>query len=220
MYILPPQIAYIDIHTHHTKTEQDVFVLRNKYRDFRETESGQYYSMGLHPWYLANTVEQWPLLEQQAPLSHVLAIGECGLDVLSATAMPLQQQVFRQQIQLANTLRKPLVIHCVKAFPETLKLLEEARVPVIFHGFEKKLALALEITGKGYYLSFGPSLQRYPEGKDSVLAHIPANRFFLETDDVQDDIRLIYKAAATMRKTTEEVIILQLQQNFKEVFGI
>lgn len=78
----------------------------------------------------------------------------------------------------------------------------------------------MEIIHQGYYLSFGGALL-----KDNVMLHetfaqIPPDRFFLETDDAGIGISEVYHAAAHIRKTGEEVIILQLQQNFKKVFGI
>ena len=74
----------------------------------------------------------------------VLAIGECGLDKACDTNFKLQQQVFTTQVNWANEIKKPLIIHCVRAYGEVLSLLQKNnnKVPVIFHGFNKNGAVA------------------------------------------------------------------------------
>ncbi len=49
--------------------------------------------------------------------------------------------ILRAKLQLASDLQKPVIIHCVKAFPETLSILKGIKVPVIFHGIHNKLSL-------------------------------------------------------------------------------
>lgn len=211
---------YIDIHTHRDMPSPGVLSLNNRYDRFAETAAGAYYSMGLHPWYLSDVPRQLRELEEQAGSPAVLAIGECGLDALCATDRKTQEEAFAAQIELANALRKPLVIHCVRAFPETLRLLQRASVPAVFHGFNRHTGLALQILSQGHYLSFGAALLQRPGIMKDILNTVPPGRFFLETDDAGTDIAEIYKAAAAIRKTGEDVIILQLKQNFKEVFGL
>lgn len=212
---LPP---YIDIHTHHDTTDTAVLSLLNKYENFDQVKPGKQYSLGLHPWYIHNAADQLQQLERYISSTSVWAIGECGLDHLCTTDKALQKKVFAHQIRLANEYRKPLVIHCVKAFPETLSLLKEATVPAIFHGFRNKQVLADEILAAGHYLSFGAAILHPGATAAAVLATIPDDRFFLETDDQTGlDIREIYNAASFIRKTGKDAIILQLQKNFQNV---
>ena len=148
-----------------------------------------------------------------------MAIGECGLDKIKDTDFELQQRVFHEQILIANHVQKPLIVHCVKAFSETLELLRQAKVPVIFHGFNRKWEIAASILKMGYYLSFGKHLLINNSNAAMVLPLIASDRFFLETDNSGENITHIYKAAAAIRKTSEDALILQLQNNFKKVFG-
>lgn len=210
--------VYIDMHTHQHRAAPDVFALWNKYEHFDRLEKGQTYSLGLHPWYITDAGLQLQQLETPISAPEVLAVGECGLDALCTTDMAVQKKVFARQIQLANQYRKPLIIHCVRAFPETLSLLKEAVVPVIFHGFNNKQSLAESVLAQGHYLSFGKALLHPASAATAVLATMPADRFFLETDDAQGtDIKEIYHTASFIRKTGQDAIILQLQKNFQKV---
>jgi TatD DNase family protein len=217
-----PQQRFINMHTHHPllSKHEDAFELVDLYDHFETASAENYYSMGLHPWYLQDFENQLEILAYHSGNANVLAIGECGLDKVCTTDWARQELAFQSQIELAHKLNKPLIIHCVRAYSEVLSMLQKVKVPVIFHGFNKKPALAMEIIQQGYYLSFGAALL-----KDNVTVHeaftqIPPDRFFLETDDAGISITEVYDAAAHIRKTEEEVIILQLQQNFKKVFGI
>jgi TatD DNase family protein len=210
--------AYIDIHTHRHQAIPDVIALWNKYEHFDRLEKGQTYSLGVHPWYINDADLQLQQLESHVSAPEVLALGECGLDALCTTDMALQKKVFARQVQLANQYRKPLIIHCVRAFPETLSLLKDAEVPVIFHGFNNKQALAESVLDQGHYLSFGKAVLNPASVAAAILATVPADRFFLETDDAQStDIKEIYHTASFIRKTGQDAIILQLQKNFQKV---
>ncbi len=153
-------------------------------------------------------------------LPNVLAIGECGLDKLCHTAWNLQVVVFKQQIELANKLNKPLIIHCVRAFDELLQVFEENPpiVPVIVHGFNKKDNIAERLVSAGMYISFGAAILKDSSPAALALKNMPADRFFLETDNADISIGDMYHAAAVIREIKEEAVILQVQQNFATVF--
>lgn len=177
--------------------------------------------MGIHPWYIqpAHWEEQLLSLREFSLHPRVLAIGECGLDKVCTTPFPLQEEVFRNQVAWANSIGKPLLIHCVRAWEEVLKTLEDAvvTVPVIFHGFAKNEQLARRLTVKGYYISLGKVLQ-YP-GKESLLQVIPPEQLFLETDDADIPIGEIYTLAARTLSIDHNSLVLQIQKNAAAVFG-
>ena len=102
-------MPYFDVHTHTAKPNGIV----NCYPEAEIPES--YFSIGIHPWYISDLNEQLHLLEEKAKHNNCLAIGECGLDSFSEVDIKLQKIAFRQQIQLANQLKKPLIIHLVIA---------------------------------------------------------------------------------------------------------
>lgn len=150
---------------------------------------------------------------------NVLAIGECGLDKVCSTDFTLQQNAFTQQIIAAARVNKPLIIHCVKALEEVQFLLQQqkVKVPVIFHGFNKSRELALQLVDKGYYLSFGKALQL--PAMQQVLASVPLQQFFLETDDAEMPIDNIYAVAAKALQIDINTLSLQLRKNVAAVFG-
>lgn len=211
---------YIDIHTHHTTQQTGTVRVVSLYDDFNRAHELTTCSAGLHPWHLDDIETRWQQLLEVATLPQVLAIGECGLDKVTNTDWPLQTDAFSRQIELAMQLGKPLIIHCVRAYEEVMQLLQEHRVtvPIIFHGFNKSPELAAQLIGRGYYLSFGGALIKGGQPA-ATFKTVPLSHLFLETDQSEHDIAHIYKAAAEIRQTTEEALILQLQQNFKTVFN-
>lgn len=209
---------FINIHTHNAATG---FAVKNYYSHFAAIPSTDYFSAGLHPWYIAETTwqQEFTALTAVCGQRNMLAIGECGLDKVCSTDFALQQTVFAAQVQLANTINKPLIIHCVKAYDEVQHILQQQqhKVPVIFHGFNKSRELALQLLSKGYYLSFGKALQQ-PQ-LQTVLAALPVEKIFLETDDAGISIETVYNAAASILQIDINALSLQLQKNAAQVFG-
>lgn len=203
----------IDIHTH---TPGHSNALLNYYRQFEQSAVVPFCSLGLHPWYPDEaTFEQLAVFAEQ---ENVLAIGECGLDKLCETDWSLQQELFLLQIELANRLNKPLIIHCVRAYNECIQVLTSAKVPVIFHGFNRSLSVAQMLLAKGFYLSIGAAI--FNTAFEAVFAALPPERIFFETDDRADlAIESIYKRAAELQKIEVESLILQVEHNFQKVFS-
>ncbi len=210
---------YIDIHTHNNTPTAHALRIVNVYEQFDTIPKNGWFSVGMHPWYLSGAIDI-DKLQKVAMRSNILAIGECGLDKVCATDWNLQIRAFAQQIELANKIGKPLIIHCVRAWEEVMATLKQHKVsvPVIFHGFNKS-NIASRLIDNGYYLSFGKALLSPGSPAAEAIASIPAHRYFLETDDSDISIADIYTAAATLRQTEQDDVILQLRQNFKTVFN-
>ncbi len=217
-------LRYYNIHTHLRDDEGGQSLsIESVYDNFEQVvASGNYCSIGLHPWHLENAVQDFEVVNRLAAAGNVLAIGECGLDKVCVTPWQLQVDAFIWQVRLANSIGKPLIIHCVKAYNELLEVLKHQppTVPVIIHGYNRNAAIAARLLVSGYYLSFGKALLNAGDGLSDAFRDMDAMRFFFETDDAGISIKDIYKKAAEMRKTNEEAIILQVSKNFKNVFGI
>ena len=213
--------SYIDIHTHKPPVNNgEVLSVASLYGNSDKMIPGFKYSIGLHPAYLNDHETQFNIIEELAQQGDVLAIGECGLDKLVATPLSLQTKMFIKHIELADQLKKPLVVHCVKAHEELLAVFAKhpPTVPVIFHGYNNKQAIADRLIAKGHYLSFGAAIFKENLPAANALANTPTDQFFLETDDAAITIKDIYIKAAEIRKTTVDAIILQLQHNYKNTF--
>ena len=82
---------------------------------------GVYFSIGLHPWDSARA-DAAERVEKELPLllalPRCLALGECGLDRLKGACMDVQQNLLARQLEVAENAKKPLVVHCVRAWSE------------------------------------------------------------------------------------------------------
>lgn len=212
---------FINIHSHHPGQPGDL-TLQSLYREFERADTAGYYSLGLHPWFIRNETweSEWEMVQDKSRNQRVLAIGECGLDKVCSTDWHLQETVFKTQLSWANEIHKPVIIHCVRAYEETLRLIKETgmNTPCLFHGFNRGVTLAGTIIQAGHYISFGKAVV-HGHAREA-LASIPEDRYFLETDDADLPISEIYKAAAEARNMNIESIILQCQKNMEKVFLI
>lgn len=180
-------------------------------------------SMGIHPWFIEQQNIEQSLQRMQGLCNHanVIAIGECGLDKCIQTDTSLQIEVFSRQIELAERLSKPVIVHCVRAFNELLQLHKQLRpaLPWIVHGFVGKAPLARQLVKHGLYLSFGKALLNQHNQASLALQAIPLEQIFLETDDSAYEISEIYVAAAKILGLDLTTLQRQLVANFERVFA-
>lgn len=203
-----------DFHHHH----ENQFGIYNKplVEDFYEG----YYSVGIHPKDISNNWKSTlNFLKIQAEKSNCLTIGECGLDGLIEVNLDLQKEVFKEHIILANYLKKPLTIHCVKRFSELIPFKKTSSVPMIIHGFNKKQNIFREMIQHGFYLSFGKALLQNVSLQNS-FKECPIDQFFLETDDSQISILEIYQKAAELKGLSLEEIQNQIKFNLENITRI
>lgn len=179
------------------------------------------YSFGIHPWKIDKDVND--VLQEMDTISRnrrCIAIGECGLDKLIDTDLELQQKVFCEQIQIANEVQKPLIIHCVKAFNEVTACLKKMNnaMPVIFHGFNNNKNIADDLLKEGYIISFGKALMQHDSNATEVIKHVGRKNFFLETDDSDVSIKDIYKRCSEILGIDEVILQEQLKSNYQRIF--
>lgn len=208
-----PHILSLDVHQLTAHDQSDDLALA----------SAVFVSIGVHPWFIErqNITEAMQTLTRMARQARVLAIGECGLDKCIATPLARQIEVFIAQIELAETLGKPLIIHCVKAFNELLhiKKTRKLTLPWIIHGFNAHPAVAAELIKQGCYLSFGKALLNDRSQAREALKQMSLERAFLETDAAENlSIGEIYAAAAKMTGLPIPALQQQIFKNFKRVF--
>lgn len=147
-------------------------------------------TVGLHP-HEALEVKRNELREirELAESPGVIAIGECGLDfyrVNSEDEKERQIQLFRSQIDLANELELPLVIHSREAEKETLEILREYKGKAkggVVHCFTGSLDFARELIGLGYYIGFTGIITFDKTGElEKVIKEVPLDKVLVETD--------------------------------------
>ena len=212
---------FFNFHTHQFTNSTNVVELVNQYpQDFDDQIPA--YSIGIHPWYIVeNRIEaDLQIIENTIEAANCLAVGECGLDKRIEILLDLQKIVFEKQLALAEKYQKPVVIHCVAAFQEVIEIKKQLdiSVPMIIHGFSKNEQMAKSLLDNGFYISFGKYLLRNP-GMEAVFISIPNDRFFLETDTVQETIAEVYALAAKYKGLEIEELKAIIQKNYNTVFN-
>ena len=201
-----PIMEYPDIHTHRRREGTHPAILNTQ----GEPAEGAI-SIGLHPWDVNNDwKERFTVIEELAKAQNVVAIGECGIDKVRSAAIPeIQEVVFRAHIALSESLQKPLIIHCVKAYETIIALRKEIkpRQTWIIHAFRGKPQQAAQLTKAGLYLSLGEHFN------EKSARSIPADRLFIESDDSETPIENIYSSIASARGCSVEELIHTAHEN-------
>ncbi|MDP2890855.1 MAG: TatD family hydrolase [Bacteroidota bacterium] len=212
----------IDIHTHQVKSEVSIRILNIFAQDLPFLNDKSYYSAGFHPWHIGLVDPEKCLesIELATSQRNMLAVGECGLDLSVSIDFAMQEFYFRKQTEIAQKHSKPLIIHCVRAFSELMKIKKETKsdIPWIIHGFHGNQQTALQLMKHNFYFSIGKSLLSDQRKKD-ILKLLPADRLFLETDDGNTSISEIYSLAAQMLNISHEDFAATVLENFKRLFG-
>ncbi|MCG8699769.1 MAG: TatD family hydrolase [Bacteroidales bacterium] len=216
---------YIDIHRHSEDNGKAQFVLRNLFPDqLSEIRPNNYYSVGLHPWFVNENSLNTDIrsIDEVCNSRNILALGETGLDKVKPIPFEWQLKAFQKQVELAESIQKPVIIHCVKAYSEVISIRKKLKAtqPWIFHWFNASMQLAKELIEGGCYMSFGHMLFHKNSRACKSFLEVPFDKLFLETDDASYNIEEIYKQASVLRKISEEELIQQVIRNFEKVFKI
>ena len=204
----------LDIHTHRRVAVSGEYILSVEPARF-EPVDGCYYSVGIHPWKVSEAApEDWEKLERAAGHPSVLAIGEAGLDKLASADILLQKEVFVRQVLLSESVGKPLVIHCVKAFNELIELKKKyrPRMPWVVHGFRNNLHIACRLMQENIYFSLG---ERY---QPDVLQYVPLECLLAETDEGTQDIRRVIGRMAETKNVEVSFLCDRIDENARKIF--
>jgi TatD DNase family protein len=147
-----------------------------------------YAAVAVHP-HDAKTVTGQTIAELKtlAVNPKVVAIGETGLDYhYNHSLHEDQRRVFNQHLETAAELNLPVIIHCRKAFDETMQILDSyagSAKKVVFHCFSGSAEQAKIVLSKGFYISFtGVVTFKNAEKNRRAAEAIPLDRLMLETD--------------------------------------
>lgn len=219
----------INIHTHLPEKRANQQIIYNlivpeieeELELFPQEIPDNFLSVGIHPWYISETNQKLQLekLRQIANNKAVKFIGECGLDRLKGSPLPLQEEIFIKQIRIAEELKKPIIIHCVKCFNEliSIKKIVRPKVPMIVHGFNNNLQIAQALLERGFYISLGEALLHDDSNAAKVLQIIPLEKLFLETDDKTISIESIYEKTSNMLNIEQNQLEDAIFANYLEI---
>ncbi|ONI38066.1 hydrolase TatD [Candidatus Epulonipiscium fishelsonii] len=145
-----------------------------------------YASVGVHPHYVGKMTDKDILtLENLAKNKKVKAIGEIGLDYhYDNSPRDLQQKWFKAQLELAQKINLPIIIHSREASQETFDIIEKSEVrDGVIHCFSGSSELAKEYIKLGFYIGIGGSLTFKNARKTvEVVEEIPLDKIVIETD--------------------------------------
>ena len=144
-----------------------------------------YATVGYHPHDSKELTDSvFEEIEKLAKHPKVVAIGEIGLDFYRNLSPPdIQQKAFIKQLNLADRLGLPVVLHIRQALDEAYDILRgRDRNIGILHAFPGDEKYAAEGIEMGYYIAFGGPIT-YPKSKGPrVVKSLPVSRIVTETD--------------------------------------
>ncbi len=160
-----------------------------------EANDDMWATVGIHPADSGESASrvalaEWDELERLARLGRVVAIGECGLDFksekLKVESYKEQAPIFERQIELAQRVGKPLMLHVRNAYAEVLDILTfnfklSTSHPGNVHFFAGDWATAKQFLDLNFTLSFTGVLT-FAKDYDEVVKNTPLDRIMVETD--------------------------------------
>ena len=196
--------------------------------------------VGLHPVNddLTNP-NHFAWIQSIASSSTVVAIGEIGLDYYwkkDINDQNNQKTVFIKQIQLANEMKLPIVVHCRDAYEDILLILQNNR-PLyggVMHCYAGPISLVQQFIKLGMLISLGGPIT-YKKNQDlrTIAGTIELNKLLIETDapylspeplrgkrNTPENIAYVFKEVVKQRKETEEKIEETLLKNTELLFHV
>lgn len=144
-----------------------------------------YFAAGFHPENLDGAnLDDLKIIEKFAKNSKCVAIGEIGLDYHWMNSSKQEQKdFFEAQLELANKLDMPVIVHDREAHGDTLDILKQYKPKGVLHCFSGSKEMAKEIIKLGMYIGLN-GVVTFSNARKSleVVKEIPLERLVLETD--------------------------------------
>ena len=146
---------------------------------------GVYATVGIHPENIDDLDDDFKFIYELVKEPKVVAIGEIGLDYHYGGDAEKQREIFVKQIQIANELGKPVVIHSRDADMDMLKILKENKIEngFVMHCFSSSTEVLKEVLKLGAYVSLaGPVTFKNARSLIDVAKLVPEDKLLIETD--------------------------------------
>ena len=145
-----------------------------------------YAAVGVHPHEVENITEaDIDELRELSKHPKVVAIGEIGLDYYyDLSPRDLQRHWFKRQLELADELKMPVIIHSRDAAQECFDIIKNSNVRNgVIHCYSGSAEMAEEYIKMGFYIGVGGSLT-FKNNKKGVetVERIPIEKILIETD--------------------------------------
>lgn len=205
--------------------------------EYAEKYKNVYATVGLHP---TDIGDEWNPIVENALLEmgkneKVVAIGEIGLDYHWMTKNEsVQKQWFREQMEIARKLNKPVVIHTREATEDTVKILKEfPDLHGIVHCYPGSYEIAMEVIGNYYFGIGGVLTFKNSKKMVEVVKKLPLERLVIETDapyltpepfrgkrNLPEYVKYVVEKIAEIKGVSAEEVAKITNQNAKEVYKI
>lgn len=145
-------------------------------------------AVGYHPHDAKDVTDvDMDLLKKQLTHARIVAVGECGLDYhYMHSPAETQQRVFRQHLDIAVELQKPVIIHTREAWNDTITILDEYAGKlknVVLHCFGGDEEQTKQVLDRGFHISFtGTVTFKKSDALREVAKMIPLDRLMIESD--------------------------------------
>jgi len=233
------------------ETSKQAVELAEKYNE------GVYAAIGLHPIYAAAEFQKIKidleegefLVKEQdfdkekykelAKSKKVVAVGEIGLDYYykPKTKAKLEQfkekqkQVFLQQLELAEELSLPVILHCRMAHQDVIEILKDKKVKGVIHCFTGTLEEAKKYIDLGFHLGINGIIFKFDI--DETIKKIPLDKILVETDcpyltppeeggkrNEPIFVKHVIQKIADLKKVSFAEVADQTTQNARKLFNI
>ncbi len=199
-------------------------------------------AVGLHPHWVASASEAEVLsalraLPERVARERPVAIGECGLDRRPryVASVALQRRALQFQVELAERVQLPLIVHAVRGLGEVLALLERIRPRRggVLHAFSGSIESMQRLQRVGFYCGFGAGvLDERARRMRAAASRIQDGRLLLETDapdqapegrGVRNEPATVLQVAhsiAALRGVAPATLAAQSTQNARGLFAL
>lgn len=212
---------YYNVHSHFKPLANNEVSIRNAYHfPISKNTLNQFLSVGIHPWYVGkfNLAKIPDILLPLLKNPEVIAIGEIGLDKLKPD-FELQCAAFLVQTEIALAAKLPIIIHCVKAYPEIVSMLKNFQGQVILHNYYSSEVLTEAFLKlPNVYFSLGKRFRLASGLNQKYVQKIPLERLFVETDQTREPVSIAYEEISGKLHIDRLAFATQVESNFKQVF--
>lgn len=189
-------------------------------------------SLGIFPEYTSLSDDGFE--EYAKYFKDVDAIGEIGLDYhWYPETKEKQKELFIKQIEIANKLNKPILVHTREANQESFDILKEHRCKGVLHCYAGSAEMAKELVKMGYYISIaGPITWKNANRLLEVIKVVPLDHLLIETDspyltpapnrgkrNEPTYVKYVGELIAKELNLDEETLKIQLNKNYDALFG-
>lgn len=196
-----------------------------------------YASVGIHPGSVSEASSDYiDKIKELALCKKCVAIGEIGMDYHYGKEFDmLQRETFAQQIRLAKSISKPVIIHEREAYFPCMEIIKREKCDNgVMHCFSGNKETLKEVLAQGLFIGVGGTLTFKNNVKTvEMCKYLPLDKMMLETDcpylsptpfrgerNSSERIELVAEKVAEIKNISVEEVIEVTRENAKKFYGI